>query len=431
MMAAKRGDFMKKHAGILLLVLFVLCGSSCQSSNYLLDTRFDTEEYLKDFDMPMEYAQSNGLLARSGNVYYAGLGNLAVYHDLASGTTGALCAKADCTHNSMSCNAFLDLGGPAGIQVYDGQLYWLQLSPTGWAVYRMGLDGNNREQVQNIQDPESYDLRFAIHRGYLYTAVVKSGVEGGESKRRLEIKQYVLGKQEEEPYTIYAQEYSGTLSYLYRICGNRLYVAVDNDPEWEGSYDREFFVFHIATREWKLLWSDTQPWLTKDIFVDQTGADILEVQNKDSYAIQKACLDFETGVREEKGSIAPIVGGSSEKIENVAMTENYIVLYTSAQLASQPNGQSTYVCRILDRDTYETVSEHETSGEYVVFVGGDENGVFLNQEVWAAEQLSETEELSAYKILMVPYAQDEEASYLMEYDETLIIGRADWKAVFP
>ena len=222
----------------------MMCAVSCQEEDHLLDPKFDTEEYLPDYDVPMEYAASNGKVTRFGDVYYAGMGNIAVYYDTVSGVTGAVCGKADCTHNSMACNAFLDLGNITGLQIYDGKIYWLQAAGIGRILYRMDLDGNNREKVQVLDDFSGTAPSIAIHRGYVYTMVMKSEVRKGQAYSTLEIKQYILGKEEQEPYTIYSKEYTGELLYDCRLRGNHMYVMVDNDKTLEmKSYDRQFFSY--------------------------------------------------------------------------------------------------------------------------------------------------------------------------------------------
>ena len=246
---------MKRCLLSIIVVLCLLCGAACQTENHLLDEKFDTEEFLPDYDVPMEYAASNGKLTRYQDVYYAGMGNIAVYYDTVSGVTGAVCGKADCAHDSMACNAYLDFGNISGIQIYDGKLYWLQGAGYSRILYRMDLDGNNREQVQILDDLQGLDPRFAIHRGHIYTTVLKSEVQDRQPYTVLEIKEYVLGQKEQEPHVIYNGKYTGDTRYYCRFYGTHMYVAVDTDETLEStSYDRQFFSYDMATQEWKLLW---------------------------------------------------------------------------------------------------------------------------------------------------------------------------------
>ncbi|HIR36662.1 MAG TPA: hypothetical protein IAC91_11305 [Candidatus Faecimorpha stercoravium] len=410
---------MKRCLLSIIVVLCLLCGAACQTENHLLDEKFDTEEFLPDYDVPMEYAASNGKLTRYQDVYYAGMGNIAVYYDTVSGVTGAVCGKADCAHDSMACNAYLDFGNISGIQIYDGKLYWLQGAGYSRILYRMDLDGNNREQVQILDDLQGLDPRFAIHRGHIYTTVLKSEVQDRQPYTVLEIKEYVLGQKEQEPHVIYNGKYTGDTRYYCRFYGTHMYVAVDTDETLEStSYDRQFFSYDMATQEWKLLWEDTLQWSTRAYIVDETGADILELQYIGGTTIQRVRLDFETGTRTVLGEEYALGDQSA------SMIEGYVVIYTFYK----PEPVESHPCLILDWDTFEVVAEHEIEGAYVYCYGGDEDGLVFQQDGF--ERPSENEEMEIYKILQVPYEQDQEPHYLMQYDALYTIGTSTWESIF-
>ena len=410
---------MKKYFFRIIVILCMMFAVSCQEEDHLLDPKFGTEEYLPDYDVPMEYAASNGKVTRFGDVYYAGMGNIAVYYDTVSRVTGAVCGKADCTHNSMACNAFLDLGNITGLQIYDGKIYWLQGAGYSRILYRMDLDGNNREQVQVLDDISGTAPRFAIHRGYVYTTVMKSEVRDRQSYSVLEIKQYVLGQKEQEPYVIYTGEYTGDLRYNCRFHGNHMYVAVDNDVELEEkSFNRQFFSYDMKAQEWKLLWEDTLPWTTRAYIVDETGADILEIQLGEDYSIQRVRLDFASGTRTVVGEEYALGDQSA------SMIEGYVAIYTFYK----PEPEESHTCLILDWDTFEVLAEHEIQGGYVYCYGGDEDGFLFQQD--ALELPNEKDAIESYKILQVPYAQDEEPRYLMQYEVLSTVGRSDWESTF-
>ena len=62
------------------------------------------------------------------------------YYDDETKSEGILCGKPECTHEEMTCNAFIQ--SPMGIQVYDHHLYWLSGATQIW---RMNLQGTERE----------------------------------------------------------------------------------------------------------------------------------------------------------------------------------------------------------------------------------------------------------------------------------------------
>ena len=67
-------------------------------------------------DAQSEYATSNGSLCKEGTVYYAAANHRLLYYDEATKTSGLLCGRADCSHDDMNCDAYIDSSG-AGIQI--------------------------------------------------------------------------------------------------------------------------------------------------------------------------------------------------------------------------------------------------------------------------------------------------------------------------
>lgn len=54
-----------------LLIITALLSSSCTNSqNYLLEERFQTSEYLPEYDMPLDCAGDAGDVCKNGAVYY-------------------------------------------------------------------------------------------------------------------------------------------------------------------------------------------------------------------------------------------------------------------------------------------------------------------------------------------------------------------------
>lgn len=407
-----------------MLFFLCICGlCACQTSNEEgLEAQFRTNDFLADYDVPQDYAAADGTLCRVGDVYYASLGNLAVYHDSVSGLTGALCDRADCSHSDTNCNAYLAPGNVSGIQIYDGKLHWLQAGGLSRTLYRMDLDGNHRESVQTVDDISGLAPRFAIHRGYVYTSVMKSEMEKGQSYYVLEIKQYKLGDTEQEAQVIYSQRYDGELNYNIRFYRDHFYVAVDNDETLESkAYHRELFSYDLSAQKWELIWEDTLPWTTRAILVDGTGAEVLEIQYGTPYTVQRVRIDFESGTRTEMGTIVPI----EEEFQSASMVNGYIVLYTFTR--DEP--RESHMCRILDWNTYEVVSDHEIQGDFVYCIGSDENGIVLTQN--GGEDMSDTQFLSSYRILQVPFEAEQEVQMLFAYDMIQTVGQSGWESRFP
>ncbi len=153
--------------------------------NYLADPKFDTDEFLPDYDMDINFVQhgstqKEGLCVTEDTIYFYWDGHL-LFTDKGTGITLPLCGKPECTHTDRSCNAYIG-GEVAGLRVYDGKLYWIE---DGQNVMRMGLDGTAHESVTSL-DPSlrtqiSGDATWVIHRGYLYVAGGNAVVTAGQT----------------------------------------------------------------------------------------------------------------------------------------------------------------------------------------------------------------------------------------------------------
>ena len=158
--------------------------------NYLADPKFDTEEYLPDYDADLAFLQNEtmrytGICETSDTIYFLpitinqyGEPAFLQYHDIASGKTMPLCNKPECTHTDSTCNACLSYNHLVfGLRIYDGKLYWIGTGNYGLSLMRMNLDGTGHETVtvldNKITNRAIYNVdqtTWVIHRGYIYIA---------------------------------------------------------------------------------------------------------------------------------------------------------------------------------------------------------------------------------------------------------------------
>lgn len=97
---------MLKKIFVICIFLSLACCSCTQEGQE--DIVFD--------DVQSEYAMSNGSLCKEGTIYYATANNRLFYYDEKTKTSGLLCGRADCSHDDMNCDAYIDSSG-AGIQI--------------------------------------------------------------------------------------------------------------------------------------------------------------------------------------------------------------------------------------------------------------------------------------------------------------------------
>ena len=223
---------------MITVILVIFCTINCIACNeskdknnkqtmgdltrYLLDEKFNTEDYLLDFDEQMGFAESKGGIVKKDSVYYMYSYNTGYlyYYDEVTGTSGKLCGRAECVHDDMTCNAYL--GHTMNIQVYDGYIYWLD---GGHLFYRCDLDGNNRELVRDFRVVGSY--YFTMHRGYIYLREYRQEIRNGQNVNTLEIKQYELEKNDSEEKIIFRDESTSNTRYMIQFYGNTMYLVID------------------------------------------------------------------------------------------------------------------------------------------------------------------------------------------------------------
>ena len=158
--------------------------------NYLADPKFDTEEYLPDYDADLAFLQNEtsaytSVCETSDTIYFLPDTSqkyrepaFLQYYDIASGKTMVLCNKPECTHTDISCNACLSSDYSVfGLRIYDNKLYWIGTGSYGLSLMRMNLDGTEHETVTvldyKVANKAIYNVEFTtwvIHRGYIYIA---------------------------------------------------------------------------------------------------------------------------------------------------------------------------------------------------------------------------------------------------------------------
>ncbi len=231
------------------------------SANYLVDERFDTDEYLEGFDAGYPY-NCSGYIAETPDAFYILPivdGNISFY-DKASGITGPLCARPDCRHDSEDCNAYVTL--PRCIGFYDGKLYWVgkvgrNVTDPNHYIYSCDLDGSDRRQVALYEEMPpggqlNYNGQIALyHRGYCYTAYSRTFLEDGVYSERTYL--YAISLETGEKITILDEQDIGTplVSFTLQPVGNDIYISyLLNQPEEQDSYlPVKFQVFHSKTRK--------------------------------------------------------------------------------------------------------------------------------------------------------------------------------------
>ncbi|MBQ7915754.1 MAG: hypothetical protein IJ315_03075, partial [Firmicutes bacterium] len=202
---------------------------------YLANEKFATDQYLEEYDIQRQFQTLTTGLCETENAFYSLTDDFIIYIDKQSGYSGVLCGKPECTHGTIDCNGQVYVA--AGLTVYDHQLYWV-----GWEkvefgqvshlyLWRMDLDGTNREKVKQMDEELNSMLngdRFVqIHRGYVYMAGGTSIVNKGIPSESTIVYAESMNS-DEEPIIIINKEHFNEPSPHHRIqlIGNQLYIMI-------------------------------------------------------------------------------------------------------------------------------------------------------------------------------------------------------------
>lgn len=292
--------------------------------NYLADPKFDTDEFLPDYDADLSFVQyfSTGdfgpggtyrspvLCATDDTVYFFdGGSDLIMFWDKATGISSPLCGRPECLHSGSSCNAYVQ--APNGLRVYEGKLYWVG--------GRMDLDGTNRESgpwTINTEGMHS-NLTTVIHRGYVYTAGSNQNVvTGGVAASSVTVNAAAMDGG--ESFTLLSRVVDGLGGYCtVSPVGNDLYIMVyyfnylDSENPEDGAYNTvELYRWDSETRRAELLYkcaeSETGLKLEREYFQPVPGDGIYlmgcrfpEAQWSGLYHSYICRYSFDTGELEE------------------------------------------------------------------------------------------------------------------------------------
>ena len=247
--------------------------------NYLADPKFDTDEFLPDYDADpafVHYESTRGsTLCQTEDTIYSLYNSyrpnetrdILTFTDRATGISLPLCGRPECLHNSSTCNAYMT--DASGLRVYEGKLYWVDGGLNhSWDLMSMNLDGTGRSTVTSMgwaRDTlhTAQSTHYVIHRGYAYVSGTKHEViVNGERMSSVSICAQPLDGG--EGFTVWSKLIDG-LGPMCAIkpAGNDLYIMLyyfdyEDRENLEGHFDTvEFYRWSSKTREAEFLYSET------------------------------------------------------------------------------------------------------------------------------------------------------------------------------
>lgn len=314
--------------------------------NYLADRKFDTDEYLPDYDADPSFIHAfsttgNYVLCRTESTAYVCFGNLSrgtiKYLDKATGICLPLCGKPECLHDSSTCNAYVP-GQIDGLRVYEGKLYWI----SGSTIMRMNLDGTDREIVGQTHRSKNGlgNPIVVIHRGYVYFAGAEETIIDGEAKTTVKI--YADALDGSESFTLFDRlgDYQGSNCQLKPV-GNDLYIVLSDSGlkdiyRWDSKNREVELVASLADNPQGLVFAS---WSFHPVPGDGVylacSRQIGTEEDEPVYEHGVAKYSFETGAIEE---ILWLEHGSRSYF-----TKDYIILPGSVKIAEGEYKREMYV----------------------------------------------------------------------------------------
>ena len=195
------------------------------------------------------------------------------YYDESSDSYGKLCGKAECTHDSKKCNAYIEVW-KSTLQVYDGALYFIG---DGGTLYRMELTGDAREEVMRLPAGNTANFKVVLHRGYVYYSEIKEVVEAGQSRYDYILRQARIGQADSSKVLIERKIDKGIPLEHWWIIGNTLYQYVADVFSLDNGVISAFYQYDIKSGELKVLQDGETPWSMTSYLV--RGTEIMTVQN--------------------------------------------------------------------------------------------------------------------------------------------------------
>lgn len=294
---------MKRTIAWIATLVFLLSGCEARSGGSQLKRDVDTARSFAHFNTLVHSVET------VDTIYFVGLTDRYIkYVDKATGISGVLCGKPECSHNDESCNAHME--SPAyGLLMEDGRLWFVNYKGR-YVLYSTALDGNDRREEAELSSEfmpnASGYLTFILDDGNLYMGCVKSTIENGEEADRNWMVVFdVDGDKEPQVILDERTQYSQSTGVPMQIYGEWLYfITNDLEGTWnesresgESVYDFKIRRWNVATGEIETVYGERYSSLGRnpmDMWIDDEGIMFMGYDyEKDEMGIYK--YDFTSG----------------------------------------------------------------------------------------------------------------------------------------
>ena len=331
-----------KKVFLFFLFCFIFI-SACYTP--LEDERFQTENYLFEYDLQNAYCTLLSPIAESEDAYYfqpSFDSDYIWYYDKTTGKNGKLCGKPECPHNIPTCNAYASCFG--GISWYDGYLYYVQttpgLNPDGYKmIHRISADGSIHEMLHEF-DSEilGSNMQIRFHRGFIYRAQIDSIVIDGTARNIISITQEQLDNENVQTQVIFEKQYDTVVSFFYKILGNKIYILIMQG--YENDQQIDLYCYDIMMQSTEHLLDMKDAWYATDLWVDTENVYIAVQQNfvfrVDTYNLSSC--EYMIGKSLESIANYPHLGENIIAVSNAVLNEagpSYVIMDYDGQVLNE------------------------------------------------------------------------------------------------
>ena len=190
-------------------------------------------------------------------------GDMLYYADKATGISGPLCGRPECTHDNTDCNTYM--GVPHftwELTDYDGRLYWVGKDDgIIKRVYSAAYDGTDHREIRKLDDDilghEWNNSYVLFHRGCLYWSYLYNEVVDGEAKELARVIAFPLDG-DQEGYVVLETEIHGNYVQILP-CRNSLYIVISNESGSTADQENIIYRWNIKTGEGEELYHGRFP----------------------------------------------------------------------------------------------------------------------------------------------------------------------------
>ena len=244
---------MKKYSALFVAVIAMMCiillpscarndtpdgedTTDTAAPNYILDPKFDTDEFLYAYDMDSrtDMIHTMNMVESDDLIYFTKpmSGDRIEYYDKKTGVTDLLCFKPECTHGD-DCDSHFPGLQTVSLNFYNGSLWWVgrETHSDPYCLWRADPDGGNRKKISEVHIDGimvNYNINVTdIHRDHVYLYGLKMVASGADSAKRLTVWGVPLSGG--EPEKIFEAEGYGISDWYVKYDANKLYLAFNTN----------------------------------------------------------------------------------------------------------------------------------------------------------------------------------------------------------